>query len=168
MTDSGCTVRAKSVSLGELVVARDPEGIIECHGLGSCVAICVIAPGAAIAGVAHTVLPSRNGSRWTEPSPRFVEDAVPLLLKRMERLGAVRSRLQVKLVGGAEIVPMSGGDPRLLIGQRNVEAARAAFREHGVKIAAEHVGGTRGRRVRLEVGTGRLTVSMAGDVSHEI
>ncbi|MEX0801375.1 MAG: chemotaxis protein CheD [Dehalococcoidia bacterium] len=156
------------MSLGELLVARDPEDIIECHGLGSCLAICVIAPGAAIAGVAHTVLPSRNGSLWTEPNARFVEDAVPLLLQRMESLGAVRGRLQVKLVGGAEIVPMSGGDPRLLIGQRNIEAARTTLREHGVKIAGEHVGGSRGRRVRLEVGSGRLTVSMAGNVSYEL
>ena len=165
MTGEVCR-KVRSAGLGELCVAR-AEGLIEVHGLGSCVAVCITDVEAAVAGVAHTVLPSRTSSTSKAGSGRFVDEAVPLLLRRVERLGADPGRLVARLVGGADILTLNGAGAAS-IGERNIEAARAALEERGVPIAAEDVGGTRGRRLTLDVATGLVTVRMAGGVSYEL
>ncbi|MEN6483489.1 MAG: chemotaxis protein CheD, partial [Syntrophobacteraceae bacterium] len=48
------------------------------------------------------------------------------------------------------------------IGKRNYVAMRKIFWRNNVMIAAEHVGGSVNRTVRLEMSTGRVFIKVSG------
>ncbi len=151
------------VGLGEWAVSTDPNATLVCLGLGSCVALCAFDPVARVAGMAHFVLPTSAEGRASGPGAKFVDTGIPLLLREMERRGAIPSRLVVKIVGGARMITAPGINGALNIGDRNVASARATLATLGLRIAAEDTGGVRGRTVRFWVGTGAVMVSAAGE-----
>jgi chemotaxis protein CheD len=163
MTATGLAETTVVVGLGEWTVSTDPRTTLVCLGLGSCVALCAYDPVAKVAGLAHFVLPTSAEGRSAGPGAKFVDTGIPLLIGEMERLGAARSRLVLKIVGGARMITAPGVNGALNIGDRNVASARSTLAGLGLRIAAEDTGGVRGRTVRLNVGTGTLTVSAAGE-----
>lgn len=153
----------RALGLGEWAVSTNPTEVLSCLGLGSCVAVAVHDPAVPVAGMAHMVLPDSTAGRASAVSPaKFVDLAVPLLLDAMEEAGADRSRIQVDLVGGASMLGVPGRPDTMQIGERNAAAARTAITSRDLALRGEHLGGTQGRTVRLEVGTGRLAVTTAG------
>lgn len=154
------------LSLGEWLVTADPKVELVCLGLGSCVALCVHDPQARVGGMAHMVLPESAAARAGSGSgAKFVDVAVPLVLERMAELGALRSRLRVALVGGAQILAGRAFADAPQIGPRNVAAALAALAGHGLHPSEQEVGGTQGRTVSLSVRTGELRVLTAGKIA---
>ncbi|MBW8772305.1 MAG: chemotaxis protein CheD [Gemmatimonadetes bacterium] len=127
-------------------------------GLGSCVAICLHDPVARVAGMAHILLPNKSLSRATENPAKFPQSAVPLLLDKMEALGAERGRVTAKLVGGASMFGNLTPSGAVQMGERNVVASRQVLQEHGVKVLAEATGGTAGRSIRLQPNDGSLWI----------
>jgi chemotaxis protein CheD len=115
--------------------------------LGSCVAVCLWDLEARVGGLNHFLLP-----HGAPPSPRFGEHAVPLLLQRVLALGASRERLRAKLFGGACVLEAFRAGSAL--GGRNVAVARELLAAERIPVAAEDVGGDRGRKVVFEVQTG--------------
>lgn len=162
MTTTEAATTTVVVGLGEWAVSTDPNVTLVCLGLGSCVALCAYDPVAKIGGMAHFVLPASAEGRNAGPAAKFVDTGIPVLLREMERLGAARSRLVLKIAGGARMITAPGLNGALNIGDRNVASARATLAALGLRITAEDTGGTGGRTVRLQVGTGMLTVSAAG------
>jgi chemotaxis protein CheD len=78
------------------------------------------------------------------------------------RLHGATGPLQAKLIGGARMFGslMSAG---VNVGERNVEATRAALQRLRIPIVGEEVGGEHGRSVRVDVATGFVRVrSLAG------
>lgn len=149
------------LSLGEWAVTDDPERELVCLGLGSCVAFCAHDPQTGVAGMAHMVLPDSKNGKAGGAEAKFVDLAIPLVLKEMEALGAERKRLKIHLVGGAQMLHGASFTDTMLIGKRNAEAARGALSELGLRITSEDTGGESGRTVRLAVATGQLEVSTA-------
>ena len=127
-------------------------------GLGSCVAICLHDPVALVAGMAHILLPNKSLSRATENPAKFPQSAVPLLLDKMEALGADRVRITARLVGGASMFGNLSPSGAVQMGERNVVASRQVLQEQGVKITAEATGGTTGRSIRLQANDGSLWI----------
>ncbi len=125
-------------------------------GLGSCVAICLHDPVAQVAGLAHILLPNKSLSRATGNPAKFPQSAVPLLLEKMEALGADRARITARLVGGASMFGSLSPSGAVQMGERNVVASRQVLEELGVKVTAEATGGTTGRSVRLQANDGSL------------
>jgi chemotaxis protein CheD len=80
----------------------------------------------------------------------------------MVELGALRSRLRVALVGGAQILLGRAFTDAPQIGPRNVEAVLAALSVRGLHPQEQEVGGSHGRTVTLSVSTGELRVLTAG------
>lgn len=163
MTTASATAKTVVVGLGEWSVSNDRDTTLVCQGLGSCVALCAYDPVARVGGMAHCVLPHSAEGRNTGASAKFVDAGIPILLAEMERLGASRSRMILKLVGGARMITVPGVTAALNIGDRNIESAHATLAALGLRLAAEDTGGSRGRTVRLHVGTGQLVVSAAGE-----
>lgn len=154
-----------TLSLGEWAVSNDRDGVLTCLGLGSCVAFIAYDPVARIGGMAHMVLPDSAQGRATPRSEaKFVDVAVPLVLKEMQALGALKARLQVSLVGGAAMLPTSRGADAMNIGARNAAAALAAVSAAGLRVRLEETGGTQGRTVRLRMGTGEVSISTAREL----
>ncbi|MGB9804485.1 chemotaxis protein CheD, partial [Desulfofundulus sp.] len=97
----------------------------------------------------------------TKPA-KFADLGIPLLIEELRKQGAQLSRLQAKLVGGAQM--FSGLDNKMIlnIGQRNVEKARALLKEAGIPILAEEVGGNRGRTMIFDTSNGQVSIRMLG------
>ena len=170
MSETASTNRVIDVGIGELYVTSDPGAVLLARALGSCVAVCAYDHVPGVAGMAHTLLPFRHKSRTPDPGARFVGEAIPLLLRRMEELGAVRRRLVVKIVGGADLIntPGANGTGIGKIGERNAEAARVALAAQGLRIHDNDTGGSEGRSARLSVDCGRLMVSRLGGEDYEL
>ena len=134
------------------------DAVISTIGLGSCVAIVLHDAERRVGGLAHILLPSETLSQDRSNRAKFPATAVPLLLERMRELGANRTRIVGKLVGGASmfasLLPTSG----LQMGERNLIAARAALAQASIPIVAEDVGGEHGRNVFFMVASGDVEV----------
>ena len=149
------------VGLGEVRMGSRDNGILACLGLGSCVGIAVYDPVARIGGMAHVVLPDSHG-KVGEGSTKYADGAVPLLIEKAKDLGALPSRLKVKIAGGAQMSPARGLGNVFNIGPDNVEAVTSTLASLGIPIIASDTGGNRGRTFRLCLATGVVQVSSAG------
>jgi chemotaxis protein CheD len=106
--------------------------------------------------MAHVVLPESNGA---DPDPgKFADLAVPALIARMQKAGAVLRRFDAVIAGGARMFDLGEMD----IGARNAAAVKVGLARSGVTIRAAETGGNRGRTMRLTVGEFIVTVKEAG------
>ncbi|MCR4411247.1 MAG: chemotaxis protein CheD [Thermoguttaceae bacterium] len=149
------TAQPIAVGMGQIRVAHGPAvlGAV----LGSCVGVALFAPRLRIGALGHIVLPDSKGQ---PASPgKFADTAIPAMLHELQALGVHPSGLVAKIVGGACMFAMSGP---LQIGAANIEAAVRILGNAGIAVAARDVGGTKGRRVRLDCTTGMLEIEIVG------
>jgi chemotaxis protein CheD len=146
-----------SARMGEMVVSNDPNEELVALGLGSCIGLAIVDRTAGVAGLAHIVLPESNDR--VDQVGKFADTAVPELIHRMRKAGAVERRFETALAGGARMFEMSGG---LDIGSRNEAAVRAALAKARITVKAAQTGGSTGRTVKIAVGDLLVTVRCAG------
>jgi chemotaxis protein CheD len=146
-----------TVRIGDCQWSSDPGAALITYSLGSCIAVCVYDPAARIGGMLHYMLPDSSiAGPERELSPyRFADTGIPRLFQRMFHLGAEKSRLVVRVAGGAQI--MTEHCDRK-IGKNNYLALRRILWKAGILVHGEAVGGTAARTVVMEIGTGRLLV----------
>lgn len=145
-----------SVGMADYKTARSPD-ILLTAGLGSCIGICVHDPILKVGGMAHIMLPTANGSIGGNPA-KYADTALELLLKEITGLGAMKSRLRAKIAGGAQMFSFPGKPPVLKIGDRNAEAVEHELKKNGIPILAADIGGSFGRTIHFDVGTGELRI----------
>lgn len=146
--------------MGEMIVSANPNDELVALGLGSCIGLAIVDRSAGVAGLAHIVLPE-SGDTLNQLG-KFADTAVPELIGRMRRAGAVDRHFDTVIVGGARMFEMSGG---LDIGARNEAAVRAALSTARVPVRAAQTGGNQGRTVKIAVGQGLVTVRVAGQTA---
>lgn len=151
------------VGLGEIWVTRNPNAVLVTFGLGSCIAVCVYDPGFKVAGMMHVVLPSGSATMNGRSPGKYADSGIPLLIQRMENLGATRQRMVAKIAGGAKVVRGAASESLMDIGQKNIEAVKKALEQEGVTIAAFDTGGVHGRSVWLKAKSGLMMVRTASD-----
>lgn len=144
------------VRIGQLAVARG-SGTLVAIGLGSCVAVVLYDRARRVGGLAHVLLPDEGVARADAAPARFASLAVPALLERMQALGA-RAPFEASLVGGAALFGAMLATPTGPMGERNVAAVRAALAVAGIPVVAADTGGSSGRSVRFDVGSGVVAV----------
>jgi chemotaxis protein CheD len=146
------------IGIGELAVSGTRGLTIATHAVGSCIAVCIFDPIAAVSGMLHFLLPEStiNPERAGRHPAVFADTGIPLLFQTAYDHGLVKQRAIVKLVGGAEMPQTTGG--WFNTGKRNLLAARNLLWRNGVFVAAEDVGGTDARTVHMSVADGRLQV----------
>ena len=156
-----------SIGLGEYHVSADPEVVMVAYGLGSCLGISMVDPIKKVSGLLHAVLPQRlNGS---EPvCPRYVDCGIEILLNEMLKAGAERSRLIIRMAGGANMLLTSGVTNAFDVGTRNIASAHAVLQRINMRLQKEDVGGHTGRTVRLYVVDGRMTVRVVGGTEQDL
>jgi chemotaxis protein CheD len=152
-----------TVSIGGLEVTADREATLITHGLGSCIAVMTYDPLAKVAGMLHLQLPTSTLSpeRALDSPGTFADTGIPLLFERMYALGAKKQAIVVKVAGGGTF---HGDNGTFDIGKRNYTMMRKIFWKAQVLVAAEDVGGSRSRTVRLFLDTGQVTVQSGSDV----
>ena len=148
------------VRMGEFASSAVAGHVLVSLGLGSCVGLALLDKRAAVAGLAHVVLPAAEG-RGGSPG-KFADTAVEALIADLLGLGARRIALEAVLVGGASMFSFGSGSG-MEVGQRNEEAVRAELARLRIPVAAADTGGSRGRTIRVTVGTQAVTSRAAGD-----
>ena len=146
------------IGLGEMKVGTGESDVLVCLGLGSCVALCYHDPVAKVGGMAHIVLPSSDGRSLGSPV-KFADTAVSVLVDAITKAGGLKSRLSVRMAGGAKMTTASGAGGIFDIGASNVEATKRALRLAGLRLTAADTGGAAGRTVRLAVRSGEVVVN---------
>jgi chemotaxis protein CheD len=153
------------VGVAEMAVSSDPEDLLITHALGSCLGIVAHDPDAGIGGLLHVMMPlSKINPKKAHDNPFFfVDTGVPRFFDRLFEGGARKQNLTVMVAGGAS-VNRSETD-RFAIGKRNFVVLKKLLWKNGILIAAEDVGGEKARTMRLEIGSGRVTLSTGAEVT---
>lgn len=137
--------------LGAGYACRDGTRLVTV--LGSCVAVCLFDPHAAVGGMNHFMLPMNQRDRVPPSDLRFGADAMPWLIQSLADLGARRRNLKAKIFGGG-----AGMEGAMRVGYGNIDYARDVLEEYSIPVLAEDVGKVVSRQVRFESDTGRAYV----------
>ena len=155
------------VGMGEIVVTASPDAVLSCIGLGSCVAVCAYDRLVKVGGMAHVVLPQHNGLPGSNYA-KYADTAVPLLLEEMNKKGGVKSRLIVKIVGGAQMTLAPGLRDTFKTGEKNLAQIMLVLQREKIALAAADTGGSIGRTVKMYVSTGHVTIKTANGIAQEL
>jgi len=160
-------MKSTVVGISDCQTCAEAGGELVTYALGSCIAVSAWDPSRRIGGLLHFMLPDSGlDARRAEQNPcMFADTGIPRLLDSLARQGADRRRLIITLTGGAQVL-----DPQRVfdIGRRNHLAAKKTLWKLGAMVAAEEVGGTVSRTVRLNVDTGRLGIREGGGTEKEL
>ena len=145
---------------GELYVASRPLLLLTI--LGSCVGVTIWSPRLGAGALCHGILPrcpreSPPGSSLSD-GYRYVDFSIRYLARKFDALGASRQELEVKVFGGADVLPVAKRDLNSTVGAQNRQAALETLAEEGLTVLASDVGGVRGRRVLFNTATGEVLV----------
>ncbi len=122
--------------------------------LGSCVSVTMCCPARGIGAICHALLPEESTSG--DPG-RYVDSAVRALLEHYSRHGISSCEIEVKLFGGADVLPTGGIDRcDRSVGSQNVDAALRIIAEKQLLLRASDVGGSSGRRLLFNSSTGEV------------
>ncbi|MFA7354935.1 MAG: chemotaxis protein CheD [Sulfurimonadaceae bacterium] len=121
--------------------------------LGSCVAVCLYDKKLGIGGMNHYLLPFWNGNGLQ--SLKFGNISIPKLIEAMMEKGAKISNIEAKIFGGASI-NISSCSTAMMVGEKNILVAREILKEHKIKIVAEDVGGSDGRKIQFNLENGKV------------
>ena len=157
----------KVVGVADLAVSNKVEEVLVTYSLGSCIAVVIYDPSVKVGGMLHYMLPesSLDATKAQRVPAMFADTGIPMLFKQSYRLGAKKSNMIVKVVGGAQILDEKGV---FNIGKRNYLALRKIFWKNNVMVSAEHVGGNVNRTVRLEIATGNVLLKVSGMTEMEL
>lgn len=146
------------VGMADLKVATEGT-ILRTTGLGSCVGVTLFDPIAKIAGMAHVMLPSSDIAReGTINKAKYADTAIPEMIRLLLSNGAVASRLEAKLAGGAQMFSYGSGGDSMRIGPRNVESCRHILFKFNIPVKAEDTGGNYGRTIEIQSDSGKLLI----------
>jgi len=145
------------VDIADSVVSADPNDTIITYSLGSCIGVTLWDPEVRVGGMIHYMLPesSLSPEKAKLKPAMFADTGIPALFRAAFDLGAVKKRLIVKVAGGSQLLDDNG---TFNIGKRNFIMLRKLFWKNNVLIDADHVGGSISRTIRLNVGTGKVTL----------
>lgn len=155
------------VGMSEIKVIRGEGHVLTTLGLGSCVGICAYDACVKVAGMAHIVLPDcPNG--YDDTPGKYANTAIPALVEEMRRQGALLSRIQVAIAGGAQIFSFGSAGSRLDIGSRNIASVLASLKHHQLLLIASDVGGNVGRTLYFFTEDGRVRVKTLGQGERDL
>ena len=145
---------------GEAYLARKPTIIRTI--LGSCVGVTFWSARLSAGALCHALLPRCPGNvpadLGSTGGPRYVDFAIRELARQFDRLGASRREVQVKVFGGADVLPVSAKCARPTIGRQNCEMAIEVLKDEGFEVIASSLGGTSGLSIQFHTGTGEVRV----------
>jgi len=155
------------VGLGDLAVSASPAAVLTCIGLGSCIAVCAYDNVANVGGMVHIVLPKFHGNNANDYA-KFADTGVPLLFKEVIKKGGEKSRLAVKIAGGAQMTVAPGLRDTFKTGEKNLVQILLILEKEGIGLKAADIGGNLGRTVKMYIDTGKVTVKTINGTPREI
>jgi chemotaxis protein CheD len=156
-----------TVSIADMKVSKNREDTLITYSLGSCIGVAIYDRFVNVGGLLHFMLPdSHIDLQKAQRNPwMFADTGIPSLFREAYKLGAEKERLEVKVVGGSQIMDGSGF---FNIGKRNYVALQKIFRANGVFVSAEDVGGNGNRTVFVELSSGRVLIKTSRNEVREL
>lgn len=154
-------IKEIKVGIADMNTASSPDRIITV-GLGSCIGIAIYDRVKGLGGLAHIMLPdSTQFNNVTNPL-KFADLAVPLLMERLEKLGASKRNFRAKIAGGASMFNFSDKSMIMDIGNRNGIAVKDALKKYSIPLLAEDIGGNKGRTMIFNTSDGMVQIKTVG------
>lgn len=160
------TVTAKILP-GEYYVTMENEVITTV--LGSCISACIRCKAFGIGGMNHFMLPmSREDGNdgWingdVSEATRYGNYAMEHMINDILKQGASRNHLEVKLVGGGQILQNMSD-----VGSRNILFAREYIKTENLELVGEDVGDIYPRKVMYDPMTGKVKVKKLRSLHNE-
>ncbi len=127
--------------------------------LGSCVSITLRDPVSGLAAISHCVLPDSPVGVAEEEHFRYCDTAIPAMLVRFSDRQIPVSRIEVKLFGGAEVLPgveRPAAGPT--VGALNSSRALTVLASFGLSPSAQKIAGTVGLHLIFDTAKGDVWV----------
>ena len=137
---------------GQVTVSKKP--CIMKTILGSCITVCLWDSVLNYGGMNHYLYPYWRGDGLA--TPRYGNVAMKVLLDSMMSIGCKKHNLTAKVFGGASLLLTKGGVYN--VGQRNIDYCKEFLKSKRIQIAAENVGGERGRSIIYFTQNGKVAV----------
>ena len=148
-----------TVGIADMKLAKG-SGILITYALGSCIGLCFHDPRIKLGALLHVMLPLNMETGRKNPL-KYADTGIRETLRQMEAQGASRSRITVKIAGGAKMFEVNGGNLGN-IGQRNIESVHTILRKEGVRLLGEYVGGSVARTMLFDVDSGQSCIRSYG------
>lgn len=130
--------------------------------LGSCIALTIFNKRLKIGGICHAMLPKSPYAKEHSVF-RYVDSSIFYMLNKFERLGIRRDEIELKLLGGADVIDRVNDDTAS-IGQKNIEIALEIIRNENLQLTVSDVGGKMGRKVHFYTHTGKVLLKRINSV----
>ena len=145
-----------AVGISDMKIVAQPEILIS-YALGSCVGICIIDCVAQIAGMAHVMLSyNKNGDK--KEALKYADTGITEMVRQMEKLGGVKSRMTAKIAGGAKMFDIKGSSTIGSIGEKNIAATKERLQNLKIRLIAQDEGENYGRTIIFDCTNGNLTI----------
>jgi len=153
----------QTVSISDAKVSNSASDVLVTYSLGSCIGVAVWDPMIPCAGLLHFQLPTGtlDPERARSKPLMFGDTGLAWLITEMEKKGANRKRLKVKLAGGAKM--FEDKSSTFDIGKRNHTSIRKALWQLGLFVSAEEIGGNIPRTVYQNVTDGKTILKRSGE-----
>jgi chemotaxis protein CheD len=152
------TVKEARVAMAEMKVESKPIELVT--SVGSCVALCLYDSANRCGGLAHIMLPNSAIAPQDFLPCKFADTAVPALAKAVRKISGKETGLSAKIAGGANIFSnLNNNGPS--IGVKNIDAVKMALNTNKIRLVAENVGGSYGRRIAFNIGNGVATIRLS-------
>lgn len=148
------------VGIGDMKLTRG-EGIIITYALGSCIGISFYDPYIKLGALLHIMLPERVNQTDTNLY-KYADTGIRETLRKLIAFGMVKSRVVVKIAGGAKMFEISGNASFGNIGERNAIMVKRLLQQEGIRLAAEDTGANYARTMSLDVSTGDVRIKTYG------
>lgn len=148
-----------TVGIADMKMAQG-SGILITYALGSCIGLCFHDPRLRLGALLHVMLPLNMETGRKNPL-KYADTGIRETLRQLEKKGASRSRLTVKIAGGAKMFEVNGGNLGN-IGQRNIDSVHTILRQEGIQLLAEDVGGKMARTLLFDVASGQGCIRSYG------
>lgn len=148
-----------TVGIADMKMAKG-SGVLITYALGSCIGLCFHDPRLNLGALLHVMLPLNLETGRRNPL-KYADTGIRETLRQMEAKGASRSRITVKIAGGAKMFEVNGGNLGN-IGQRNIESVHTILRQEGIRLLAEDVGGSVARTLLFDVASGQGCIRSYG------
>ena len=145
------------VKMADLNIAQSPDMLIT-SGLGSCIGVSLYDAVKKIGGMAHVMLPDSSSMRIKNNPHKYADTAMDILLEKLLSMGAVKSRLKAKMVGGSQMFNFDTENELMKIGARNTAAVKKKLKEFNIPLLGEDTGGSHGRTMEFYTETGLVLV----------
>ncbi|TXT46346.1 MAG: cheD [Limisphaerales bacterium] len=155
------------VGVADMIASNDANAELITYSLGSCLGVAVYDPVSKVGGLLHLMLPDSSISpeKAAKHPFMFADTGLPRLFHNLYSFGGVKSRLVVKVAGGAHLQ----GDQHVFnIGGRNVQSLRNILAQNGVTPAALDVGGHTSRTLRMRLSDGRISIQSPGMTAYTL